>query len=181
VFDSRKLGVQMTRRATEQERAGMPSDSGRAMGTGEVTSGKTEAHSVQSLDPPCTRKGDRREAVNARNALTESRLRNARVGRARPACFATIYFNIINLLISITTYIKVLAERTAPASGPHPWETARPGYAAHLRGALIRETFSTHGKTDARTASDPACSNCTKNRPSATSVQGAVLSVLNTV
>ena len=54
-----------------------------------VTSGKTEAHSVQSLDPPCTRKGDRREAVNARNALTESRLRKARVGRARPACFAT--------------------------------------------------------------------------------------------
>ena len=64
------------------------------------------------------------------------------------------YINIINSFNLHHLGIKCdLAERTAPASGPHPWETARPGYAAHLRGALFRETFCTHGKKDARTAS----------------------------
>jgi hypothetical protein len=63
------------------------------------TSGKRYAHCVQSLDPPCTRKGDRREAVNARNALTESRLRKARVGRARPACFATNHCLVFVLFV----------------------------------------------------------------------------------
>ena len=108
----------------------MPSDSGRAMGTGEVTSGKTEAHSVQSLDPPCTRKGDRREAVNARNALTESRLRNARVGRARPACFATIinfYFIIsCNMFLFFVFSRNAPRRRQVPTPGRPPDPDTRP-------------------------------------------------------